>query len=86
LNTYIRLFILLYADDTVIFSQTLDELQKSLESFEAYCKLWKLEFNVIKTKIVVFSKRKVTNCSEIKIFNSAIEIQDSYTYLGIFFF
>jgi len=24
LNTYIRLFILLYADDTVIFSETLD--------------------------------------------------------------
>ena len=28
-----------------------------------------------KTKIVVFSKRKVKNCREIKIFNSAIEIQ-----------
>jgi len=54
LNTYIRLFILLYADDTVIFSETLDELQKSLESFEAYCKLWKLEVNVNKTKIIVF--------------------------------
>ena len=38
-----------------------------------------------KTKIVVFSKRKVKNCREIKIFNSAIEIQDSYTYLGIVF-
>ena len=38
-----------------------------------------------KTKIVVFSKRKVKHCREIKIFNSAIEIQDSYTYLGVVF-
>ena len=81
LNTYIKLFILLYADDTVIFSETLDELQMALESFEAYGKLWKLGVNVNKTKLVVFSKRKVKHLREIKIFNSAMETQDSYTYL-----
>ena len=59
LNTCIRLFILLYADDTVIFSETLDELQKALGSFEAYCKLWKLEVNVNKTKMLYFLKERL---------------------------
>ena len=34
---FIKLFILLFADDTVLFSNSKKELQKTLDSFETYC-------------------------------------------------
>jgi hypothetical protein len=51
-----KLFLLLYADDTVIFAESQQELQQILKLFEHYCNIWKLKVNVSKTKIVVFSK------------------------------
>lgn len=59
LGIYMKLFLLLYADDTVIFAESPQELKQSLKVFENYCNLWKLKDNVSKTKVVVFSKRKI---------------------------
>ena len=36
-SVYLKLFVLLYADDNVIFSDSPEELQKSLHIFERYC-------------------------------------------------
>ena len=36
LRVYLKLFILLYADDTVIFSETIDGLQKMIDSVDIY--------------------------------------------------
>lgn len=82
---YIKLFILLYADDTVIFADTPEELQTALDVFEQYCATWKLTVNVSKTKIIIFSKRKSTRRVHFNIFEQNIEICDSYTYLGLIF-
>ena len=38
----IKLFILLYADDIVIFSGSAEGLQEGLNFLDAYCKRWKL--------------------------------------------
>ena len=54
--TYFKLFILLYADDTVIISETSDGLKEALNTFESYCNDFKLSVNISKTKIVIFSK------------------------------
>ena len=51
----IKLFLLLYADDAVLFSETVNGLQNALNALESYCKRWKLSLNTDKTKIVVFS-------------------------------
>ena len=50
--------ILLYADDTVIFSETPEGLQKSLNCLAEYCKCRKLSINAEKTEIVIFSKAR----------------------------
>ena len=55
---YLKLLLLLYADDTAIFSDSHQGLQKVLENLEVYCKIWKLTVNVDKTKVVVFERRK----------------------------
>ena len=48
------MLILLYADDTVIFSDNESGLQHALNVFEKYCSQWKLKVNVSKTEVVVF--------------------------------
>jgi hypothetical protein len=58
---YLKLFLLLYADDTVIFDESAEDLQTAFNIFEEYSSEWKLSINVSKTKIVVFSKRKYNN-------------------------
>ena len=37
LHVYYKLFAIIYADDTVILSQSKDGLQKALDIFESYC-------------------------------------------------
>jgi len=49
----ISLYLILFADDAVIMSETPDGLQSSLNALEDYCETWNLTVNVKKTKIVV---------------------------------
>ena len=52
----VKLFLLLYADDIVLFAHSPDELQSLLETLQNYCIRWKLTVNTSKTKIVIFRK------------------------------
>ena len=38
---YVKLFILFYADNTVIISESADGLQHALNEFYTYCNQWK---------------------------------------------
>ena len=53
LYAYLKIFIILFADDTVLFSNTKEDLQYMLNIFEQYCRTWKLTVNISKTKILV---------------------------------
>ena len=79
-----KLFILLYADDTVILSETADDLQLGLKAYEEYCTIWKLEVNIAKTKVIIFSKSKILNY-EFKYKNEVLETVTEFKYLGILF-
>jgi hypothetical protein len=37
MNVYMNIFVLLYADDTVLMAETPEDLQKQLNSFHDYC-------------------------------------------------
>ena len=45
---FLKVFILLYADDTVLFSESENDLQEALTCFKDYCDRWKLKINVEK--------------------------------------
>jgi hypothetical protein len=45
----LKLFIILYADDTVILSESESDLQAQLDAFHEYCLTWKLKVNIDKT-------------------------------------
>ena len=50
----LQLYLLLFADDAVLFSETREGLQRNIDNLEKYCQKWNLTVNVEKTKIVVF--------------------------------
>ena len=85
IHMYVKLFLILYADDTALLSETAKGLQETLECFEQYCDLWKLTVNTSKTKVVIFSKRKCRNAQNFRLYGANIEVVDSYSYLGIIF-
>ena len=73
------------ADDTVIFADTKEGMQNALIIFQSYGEIQKLEVNVDKTKVTIFSKGKTRQNYEFKLQNKALEIVDSYSYLELIF-
>ena len=55
-QTFIKILIILYADDTVLFANSKENLQKCLNALKEYCDKWKLKINADRTKIMIFSK------------------------------
>jgi hypothetical protein len=56
LDIYFRLFVLLYADDTVLIAQSAEQLQSQINDFYKYCKKWNLKIHINKTNILISSK------------------------------
>lgn len=82
---FINIYILLYADDTLILADSEIELNCALDALHNYCNTWKIDVNFGKTKVVIFSRGRVRNHIQFKIGNNNIEVVDSYIYLGIEF-
>ena len=78
LDTYLKLYVLLYADDTVILAESPKELQLALDAMDQYCTLWKLKINVSKTKVLIFSCGYVRNRPEFTFGNVKLEIVRDY--------
>ena len=54
IHTYLKLLVIMYADDTVLFANTKENLQKCLNGLKLYCDKWKLQINADKTKGLSF--------------------------------
>ena len=85
LTTFLKLYVLLYADDTVLLAESESSLQTALTAAEDYCKEWKLNVNLTKTKIVIFSKGKVTKHRDFTFNGELVEVVGEYLYLGVLF-
>ena len=57
-DTFLKIQLLLYADDTVLLADNQTNLQNALKCLADYCDDWKLDVNTEKTNIVIFSKQK----------------------------
>ena len=81
-----KLFLVLYADDIIIFANNAEELQHNLNVFHEYCKRWKLVVNVDKTKVMIFRKGgRLPNNISFHYNDIAIEIVSKFNYLGVVF-
>ena len=84
--TLLKLYVLLYADDTIIMAESPNELQLALDALSKYCQSWKLKINIDKSKIMGFTKRKSQTLDQDFWLNGEkLEIVDSYVYLGTTF-
>ena len=84
MHVYLKLHILLYADDTIIFSNDKENFQKALDNFHEYCNIWKLKVNLTKTNVIVFNSRTNRNMS-FTLVGQTITLSDMYKYLGVIF-
>ena len=84
-NSYVKLLVLLYADDTIVLSNTAAGLQKALEDLCNYCTKWKLQVNSSKTKVIIFSKRKPKTPPVFRYNNEVLENVFDFKYLGVYF-
>ena len=81
----LKLYVLLYADDTVVLAESDYALQMALNAAYSYCKKWKLTVNVDKTKIVIFSRGRVTKHFDFTFNGERVDVVDEYIYLGVLF-
>ena len=82
---FINMYVLLYADDTLVMAESPEELQSALNEVSQYCNTWGLTINQTKTKVVIFSRGKVRKHFNFKIGDLAIGTESDYCYLGILF-
>ena len=85
LDMYINLFIILYADDTVLLSETKEDLQRQINVLSEFCADWKLKVNVQKSKIVIFSKGRMPQNLSFYYDGLKLEIVKEFSYLGVLF-
>ena len=78
----LHIFLLLFADVGVLFSQNPQTLQSMLNDVHLYCETWGLRLNVTKTKIIFEKGRHTTY--DFHINNQLIEIVSSFKYLGVY--
>lgn len=79
----LKILTLLYADDTVLFSNSHEAMQDTLNHYEHYCNKWQLQINEDKTKVMIFGRKKKN--TGFKINDKNIEIVNEFKYLGVIF-
>lgn len=86
INRMIRILMLAYADDIVIFAETWKEMETLLVFLEEYCQINQLQINPAKTKVVIFRKGG-RNYKKLAFSygTETISISPSYEYLGVVF-
>ena len=79
----LNIFLLMYADDTVLISESPEDLQCMLDCLELYTTTWKLNVNIQKTKIMVF--RSGARQTEKIWFYNGVEVDqvNCFCYLGL---
>ena len=82
----LKIFLLMYADDIVLFSESADGLQKNLDILKMYCAKWELTVNTKKTKVMIFQKHGRISKKHKFIYDGIeLEITNAFSYLGIVF-
>ena len=84
-EVFLRLFLLLYADDTIILAESEQKLKAAPWAVQHYCKICRLEVNTQKTKVVIFSKGKICRISDFTFNDIRLEVVLSFSYPGVVF-
>ena len=81
----VKLVLLFYADDLVMFSDTPEGLQLQIDNLFTYCNRWKLTLNTDKSRIVVFKKGNRPLNFIWHFGEDVLKVTNEIPYLGIVF-
>ena len=82
----VEIFMLFFADDIALISDTISGLQKQLDILLKYCKEYKMIVNIIKTKVMVFRRGGMLSRREKWKYNGKIlEVVNGFQYVGLMF-
>ena len=79
--TFLKIHLLLYADDTIILVESEADLQAALHAVSHYCNIWKLEIKTKKTKVMVFSRGKIRKVRKFVYNNITLAVVPNFRYL-----
>ena len=82
---FLYLFLLLYADDTIVLAECPEDLQRALDMLKIYCEFCALDKNVRKTKVIIFSRGKIRKMPKLKFNEEIVDVVWDYRYLGVKF-
>ena len=82
-EVFLKMYVLLYADDTIVMAETPEDLQSALNAACDYCQTWHLTVNTSKTKVIIFSSGQVRSHTDFLFGQTKLEVTDSFIiYLG----
>ena len=79
----LQIFLLLFADDTVLFSYTEEGLQCLLNRLHQYCSKWGVSVNTDKTYVMVCRKGNRRPTVNLTYGDHELKVVDKFTYLGV---
>lgn len=82
---YLRIYLLLYADDTVLLAESATDLQLALYAMYDYCNLWDLNVNEDSFKVWYVANQRLEIHLIFIIMIKKLDIVDDFSYLGICF-
>ena len=82
---FLILFVILYADDSLVLSDNPKDFQDMLNIFNDYCIKWKLKINTDKTKAMIFGDYARNRPVSFNIAGDEIETIKEFKYLGVRF-
>ena len=85
IDLQLKLFTLLYADDTIVLAETKRELQSALDAVHEYCNNKQLTVNTQKTKVMIFSREKERKHRNFLFGGSILDVTYKYVYLRVSF-
>ena len=83
--SHVEMFLLLYADDIVIFADSAEELQSEINSLYSYCDRWKLKVNSSKSHVVVFKRDRINQSERWMYGNEEITAVTKIRFLDLLF-
>ena len=79
----VKLFLLCYADDAVIFAESAEELQNGIDRLFKYCNRWKLKLNTDKSHVIVFKRGRKSNKEKWVYRTMELKVTSNIDYLGL---
>ena len=84
-EVFLRLYILLYAYDTLLLAESAEELPAALTAMFLYYNTWNLSVNHAKNKIVIFRKSNYPKEHVFMYHDKALDVDTDFSYLGMTF-